>query len=199
MSFFQKNKEILIAAGFIAGGTVLYFGAKAIFGRDYLEKLKEQLSLTVGISEIGADAGFSDAEFQKALKELGWSAGMAWCVFYSKYIWSKILPKKKWEVAKDLLTGNSQTTWANFNNKDKSGYFEISKKPKIGGIAIWQYPNATWKGHAGVVMKVVDSKTFIAQEGNYGGGVSANIPRKLVFDKVVEGEGFKLLGFINIK
>lgn len=197
MSFFQKNKEILIAAGVIAGGTILYFGMKAIFGRGYLDKLEQQLKLTAGISEIGADAGFSNEEFQKALKELGWSAGMAWCVFYSKYIWSKILPKKKWDVAKNLLTGNSQTTWANFE-KDKSGYFELSSKPKVGSIAIWQYPDATWKGHAGVVTSV-DRNTFLAQEGNYAGKVSAGVKRQLVFDKVVETEGFKLLGFINVK
>lgn len=198
MSFFQKNKEIFIAAGIIAGGALTYLFVKGVSGGgDWVKKLKERLSLTAGISEIGADAGFSDAEFQKALKELGWSAGMAWCVFYSKYIWSKILPKKKWDVAKNLLTGNSQTTWANFE-KDKSGYFELSSKPKVGSIAIWQYPDATWKGHAGVVTSV-DRNTFLAQEGNYAGKVSAGVKRQLIFDKVVEKEGFKLLGFINIK
>lgn len=198
MNFIQKNKEIFIAAGIIAGGALTYLFVKGVSGGgDWVKKLKEQLSLTAGISEIGADAGFSDAEFQKALKELGWSAGMAWCVFYSKYIWSKILPKKKWDVAKNLLTGNSQTTWANFQN-DKSGYFELSSKPKVGSIAIWQYPYDKSKGHAGVVSSI-EGKTFLAQEGNYAGKVSAGVKRQLIFDKVVEKEGFKLLGFINIK
>lgn len=197
MSFLQKNKEIFIAAGIIAGGALTYLFVKGVSGGgDWVKKLKEQLSLTGNISEVGGDnVSFSSPEFQKELVALGWQSGWSWCVMYSKYIWSKILPKKKWEVAKNLIVVNSQNTWANFE-KDKSGYFKLAKKPKEGSIAIWKSSKNPANGHAGVVYEV-HSDYFMTQEGNYGSGVGQKVKRYYNFD-VANNENLVLRGFINV-
>lgn len=191
MSFFQKYKEVLIAAGVVAGGGLLYFAAKKLTGG---KSLMAQLKDTLGIAEVGGDnISFSDAEFQKELINLGWQSGWSWCVMYSKYIWSKILPKNKWDVAKNLISVNSQTTWAAFG-KDTSGYFERSNIPKVGSIAIWQ--SSPTSGHAGIVTKVAKDY-FMTQEGNYSGKVSV-VKRYYNFNSY-NSEGLKLLGFIRLK
>jgi hypothetical protein len=196
MSFFQKNKEIFIAAGIIAGGALTYLFVKGVSGgNNWIKKLKEQLALTANISEIGSNAGFSDANFQKELVALGWQSGWSWCVMYSKYVWSKILPKKKWDVAKNLIVVNSQNTWTNFD-KDKSGYFKLSKTPKIGSIAIWKSSQNPANGHAGIVYEV-HNDYFMTQEGNYGTGVGEQVKRTYNWDSANK-EGLVLRGFINV-
>jgi len=128
MSIFQKYKEVFIAAGVVSGGALLYFLLKRTRG---IGSLASELEDTLGIYEVGGDnVSFSDPKFQQELKDLGWRTGWSWCVLYSKYIWSKILPKKKWDVAKNLLSVNSQTSWVAFS-KDKSGYFYLRRA--LGG------------------------------------------------------------------
>lgn len=198
-NFIQKNKEIFIAAGIVIGGGLVYLLVKSLAsGKSIVKQLQDELNLTLNIKEVGGDnVSFSDPAFQKEITSLGWQVGWAWCVLYAKYIWSKILPEKKWNAAKSLISNNSQVTWANFD-KDKSGYFVKSDKPKVGSIAIWRYPEKPWNGHAGIVTEVHDDY-FMTQEGNYGGGVS-KVKRKYDFNQNVSTtEKFRLVGFINIK
>ncbi|MBN2727823.1 MAG: CHAP domain-containing protein [Bacteroidales bacterium] len=153
---------------------------------------------TIDIKEIGNDAGFSNKSFEAELKKLDWQPGWAWCVMYTKYVWSKWLKGKRKEAAMKLFSANSQITWNNFKN-DKSGYFEVSKTPKVGSIAIWQgyYNKAT--GHAGIVTKV-EPGYFETIEGNYGNKVEDGIKRKYnYYTPTPAPENLVLIGFINVR
>ena len=195
MNIFSKNKELFIALGIVGVSGVAYF---AFGGRKGLMKV---LRMTDGIIEKAGDTGWNDPKFQQEMADVGWHSGWAWCVLYSEYVWKKILPKYKYKVAEKLLTNNSQTTWANFkrHTENNGKYFEISKKPKKGSIAIWQGISNPLTGHAGIVTDVPKDKDyFVTQEGNYAGKVTKDIKRKYRWNGTTS-EGYRLIGFINIK
>ena len=193
MNFLEKNKEILIALGIVSVSGVAYF---ALGGRKGLMRI---LKLTEGITESAGQVSFSDEEFQKEMESVGWHSGWDWCVLYSEYVWKKTLPKYKYDVAEKLFTANSQQTWANFKkHSDNNGkYFYVSKTPKKGSMAIWQSMNNPSSGHAGIVTKV-HSDHFETQEGNYSGGVT-KVPNRKYLWSGTTNDGFKLIGFINVR
>lgn len=156
--------------------------------------LSKTLKQTVGLKETGNNAGFEDKQFEAEMKKLGWQPGWHWCVIYVKYVWNKWLSGAKKLRAMQLIVANSQTTYNNFL-KDTSGYFQISKTPKKGSIAIWQ--RSSTSGHAGIVESINSDNTFTSIEGNQSDKVS-RVKRSYNFDKA-NSEGLKLRGFINIK
>lgn len=159
-----------------------------------LKGVQPVLNRTLNIEETGNNAGFTDKNFEAALKKLGWQPGWHWCVMYAKYVWSKWLKGAKKLRAMQLISANSQVTYSNFE-KDTSGYFEVSKKPQKGSIVIWQ--RSSTSGHAGIVEKINSDNTFTSIEGNQSDKVT-RVKRTYNFT-TVNSEGLKLRGFINIK
>lgn len=147
---------------------------------------------TLGIQEKPNNTGFDNPQFEQKMKELGWKSGWSWCVTYVKYIWYHLLKGEKRDRAMQLITANSQQTYNNFVN-DTSGYFEVSRIPKVGSIAIWQ--KTTTSGHAGIVENIY-SDSFDSIEGNISNKV-ARVKRKLDFN-YIDSSGLKLRGFINL-
>lgn len=152
---------IVISAILILGGVGLSFV------NHRKKKIIRQAKLFKGIEEVGTNAGFDNETFEKMMREVGWSGGDQWCMFFAKNVYVHSLPK----LAKDFQKNLSGSTQGSFSNIEKgaSPYLEVIKEgsPKVGDIVIWQRKNDSSKGHAGIVIKVKDGgKKFDAIEGN---------------------------------
>jgi hypothetical protein len=153
----------------------------------------------VGQTEISGNAGFTNQEFQKLIKEVGWSPGDAWCVYFAKLVWYNMAPD--WLKAKILrrVTGNTFATWDNLRN-DKS--FIVSAIPRAGDLVIWQkYSNGqpTSDGHAGIV-KSLNLGNFTTIEGNtndLGGSEGYIVAEKTRAIDFSNKNGLRILGFIR--
>jgi hypothetical protein len=194
MSGEDKNKiRFYIAiAGVIVGIGILL----TIRNRRRVVKFSESL---VGQSEIAGNIGFTNEEFGKLMKEVGWETGDPWCVYFAKLVWYNMAPD--WLKAKILkrVSGSSLQTWENLKN-DAS--FKVSTIPQAGDMAIWRkYDNgvATWEGHAGIV-KSLGFGNFTTIEGNtneFGGTEGYIVAEKTRPIDYTTKDGLRLIGFIR--
>ncbi len=122
----------------------------------------------IGQEETPNNSGFKDKMFQSAMEHDGWRIYNSWCVFFAKLVWDISIPSGPvHDRAMKLITGNSQSTLANFL-KDTSGYFYVTDSAFTGGIIIWQdYENGkpTYSGHAGICIETHPGG-FTTIEGN---------------------------------
>jgi hypothetical protein len=154
----------------------------------------------LGKTEKPANSGFTDAEFEKKMKDTGWSKGLSWCAYFTELVWKEVFAfKPEILVLLDQLLSGSAT--ATFKNFDVHPSFETGQIPKPGALAVWRYGNG-WKGHIGIVYKIVDDNTFTTIEGNTNdegareGYEVARRTRKVKtnFSKT----GLNLIGFIYV-
>lgn len=155
----------------------------------------------VGINEIAGNKGWENKSFQTKMVAMGWGLGQAWCSYFGELVW-----KEAYAGQKDILTmldrlfsASATATYSNFLG---SQYFEVSKKPVEGALAIWQ--NGTgWTGHLGVVtIPLKQSFETVEGNGNAQGGreglevvhKKGSKARALNYDK--KPKGLNLLGFV---
>ena len=156
------------------------------------------------VQEVGNNLGFTDAEFQDLMQQYGdFRSGEPWCMSFVKMVWTYKTKRKLQADLDRLMTPSTQGTYENFQ-KDTSGKFIVSKKPKRGSIVIWQqYVNGTpqYKGHAGIVTRV-GKKHFYTIEGNTnsdGSREGYTVSKKKREYKWNVTNGLRLRGFITIK
>ena len=110
-------------------------------------------------------------------------------------------------VISDCFAANAVRTYENFKN-DKSGFFKVTKEPKIGDVVIWEKringePDkiGIWtKGHAGIV-SMVSSSGFMSIEGNtnsQGGREGIEVAEKARDYNFYDKNGLCLKGFITL-
>ncbi len=152
----------------------------------------------VGQQEIKGNKGFTDKEFEKRMKAVGFQSGWAWCCLFAELCYISAFVDKKEELTK-LFSASVTKTARNFV---ASKNWEMVDKPTPGALAIFRVVRSErpqWQGHIGIVEKVNKDKTFQCIEGNAnssGGreGIEvANRKRRLVFDLP---NGLVLQGFI---
>lgn len=171
-----------------------------IFGNDIADVAKRY----IGIKEKPNNSGFYDADFQKAMEDIGWKKGYSWCVYFAKLVWSKSLQNQVVRAAAmKLINGNSQSTLRNFI-ADKSGMFTVSDTATPGAIVIFQNyvagkPQTT--GHAGIVTSA-GADYFETIEGNTnsnGGREGIEVAKKKRGYNRAVINGLRLKKFITIK
>lgn len=178
----SKNKTYLylgIAGVFIGIGLIF-----AIRNRRKVVKFSESL---IGQTEVAGNMGFTNAEFQKLMEEVGWEPGDAWCVYFAKLTWYNMAPEFLKTKILNKVSGSSLQTWENLKD-DPS--FIVSTIPKAGDMAIWRkYDNgtATWNGHAGIV-KRLGFGNFTTIEGN----------AQPMTSKILTPDGWKLMGDMQL-
>lgn len=154
------------------------------------------------IVEIGANAGFTDKEFEKMMREVGWRDGEAWCMYLAKGIYIEAFPKYADEI-KRILNGSTQASFA--NAKNNPDIFEVITDgvAEVGDIVIWQSTTNAANGHAGIVVKKTGTYTGKTVEGNTSlegareGQGSEIHDRKLKVGDVMGT--LKVKGFIRMK
>jgi hypothetical protein len=153
----------------------------------------------LGKTEKPANSGFTDAEFERRMKEVGWLRGQAWCACYVELVFKEAYPDK----AKKLDAYFSASAVQTFKNFQAAG-FKISKTPIKDSIVIWQTQKSGkphWSGHAGVCVEVVDNTAFKSIEGNTnaeGGREGMIVAKKLRTIKPVKN-GLQVMGFIVLQ
>lgn len=196
MALSKKNKVYIfigIAAALLGAGLLF-----SIRNRRKVVKFSEML---VGQTEVVGNAGFTNAEFEKLMDEVGWQPGDAWCVYFAKLVWYNAAPEFLKAKILKKVSGSSLQTWENLKD-DPS--FIVAAIPKAGDMAIWRiYDNGspTWNGHAGIV-KRLGIGNFTTIEGNTSNnGLSSNegyivVEKTRNIDYTVK-DGLRLVGFIR--
>lgn len=152
----------------------------------------------IGQTEKPKNSGFTDAEFEKKMYNVGFEKGHAWCAYFQELVFKEAYPEKFEELNK-LFSGSTIQT---FNNFAKAGY-PVSYVPEVGALVIWQMvkegkPQVT--GHAGIVSEVTP-EGFKSIEGNTAQGgvregfIVAEHNRKVLANVKV---GLRIMGFIKI-
>lgn len=153
----------------------------------------------IGETEKPGNMGFTDVEFEKKMKAVGFQKTHAWCAYFTELVFKEAFPEKFKELDK-LFSASTIQTFRNF----RDAAYPIGVVPKPGNLVIWQTfddgdPRAT--GHAGVVVEVVDKDTFYSVEGNTndGGGREGYIvAKKLRKVRLNAMDGLRTLGFISV-
>lgn len=116
----------------------------------------------VGVTEKGKNAGFANADFERAIRQAGWLPGEAWCASFTRMVWlyvyreDPVLP----ELRKVLSKGVVRT----YQNAKLSTTLTVQQLPVVGGIVLWG--TGSGRGHAGIVETVTDEFTVKTIEGN---------------------------------
>jgi hypothetical protein len=190
----RKIFLLLGASGVLFGAGLLL----AIRGRKRIVMFSESL---VGQTEIAGNAGFTNAEFQALMEQVGWQRGDAWCVYFVKLVWYNMAPAFLKDKILNRVSGSSISTWDNLQG-DPS--FKIVDVPAPGDMAIWRdYSGGspTANGHAGIVKRLgfgdfttVEGNTTTDGIGNEG-YIVAERTRSFSYN---EDNGLRLMGFIRI-
>jgi hypothetical protein len=165
-----------------------------------IEDIIKQTALKyVGKTEKPNNSGFNDAEFEKRMADTGWIKGASWCAYFTELIWtesykdSPLLPE-----IKKLFSGSATATYKNFD----LAKWQVSKVPKVGALAVWRLGNG-WQGHIGIVVDVINDKSFKSVEGNTNdkGGREGYIVaiKNRVTNAIYQPKGLNLIGFVYPK
>jgi hypothetical protein len=129
------------------------------------QKIKRLAELYKGIEEVGNNVSFNNAVFQKMMKDIGWTTGAQWCMYYAKMVYVNALPEFAADFKKNL-NGSSQMSFNNVK-AGKSAHLKAvtTGQAKVGDIVIWVNKSNAATGHAGIVIEV-DGNKFKTIEGN---------------------------------
>ncbi|MBP5369766.1 MAG: CHAP domain-containing protein [Bacteroidales bacterium] len=152
----------------------------------------------VGIKEVGDNAGFSDADFEKKMKNIGWVKGRAYCAAFVRFVLLNIAKGNALQFFKTNATQHSATTFSLFKNaaSKKSEYVEIISKPEPGCIILYN-------GHTEICESDIDGSTVnvISANSKFSDG-SEGVVRRTRTPKEGIKNGNKIeefLGFVRIK
>ena len=156
----------------------------------------------LGKTEKPGNQGFHDVEFERRMKEVGFSKGQAWCAYWVELIFKESYP----ELSKKLDTYFNASTVKTFQNFKEAGY-TISSTPLKDSLVVWQTQRngkPHWTGHCAVVTDVIDETTFYSIEGNTipdnktGSSRECYIVAKKLRKVRKVKNGLQVLGFIKI-
>ena len=146
--------------------------------------------------EIPGNMGFTDKEFERKMKEVGFNKGYAWCALFGELCVKEGAPQFYMEHEK-LFSASAVTTYNNFKAQGM-----VSSTPEIGWLAVWKHGNGP-TGHLGVVVGTKGTGLFQTAEGNSnedgsreGVEVAYKADRKL--NQPFKPKGLNLLGFVKI-
>jgi surface antigen len=162
------------------------------------EKIALTASKYVGQRETLNNSGFKDKELEKRMKEVGWSVGLSWCVYFAELCFKEAYAGNV-EMQKrlsELFSGSATATYKNF---DLNKLFTVNQQPSIGAVMIFRQGNG-WQGHACIVEKI-DGNNIHTIEGNTGENGSREgimVARKIrKLKKPYTSTGLNLVGFIH--
>ncbi len=114
----------------------------------------------IGQKELLNNSGFVDADFQRRMKEIGWSTGESWCAYFCELVWKEAYqtyPIQN-DISKELLdalfSGSATRTWQNFDKSQfktrvKGDPKAPIKTPAFGALSVFRFGN-DWTGHMGI-------------------------------------------------
>ncbi len=163
-------------------------------------KILEVYPKYLGMKE-GKGNTFTDADILgKLLHAAGQKDGESWCCYMQEGLFKEAYPEHFQQLDK-LFSANCQQTFKNF----QAAGFEVTSLPKVGALCIWVKMldgEETTKGHAGLVVELVDSWRFKSAEGNSNNEGSREgyefdiLPMRKTIHSITNG--LKVKGFINI-
>lgn len=169
------------------------------------EIIVNEAEAKIGFKEIKGNQGFANQEFEDEMIAIGFEDGNSWCALFGEYVWKRSYQQYDATYNDELDTLFSKvavTTYYNF----RRAKWDISKKPSVGALVIWQKHHGGkkhWTGHLGVVTKVNADLSFETAEGNSnsnGGREGVEVAkqcRKLDYSE--HENGLNLLGFVYPK
>ena len=197
-----SNKEIIIGSSIVSVTVLSIFIARRFLG--IKSRIVRNAEKYLHVREIRTDGKnnyeFSDKKFEKKMKDVGWKHGYAWCASFVEVVILDTFTGEKREILKKLMNPGTQDTYKNFKkNKDKYNWYNISKIPKKGAIAVWQNQENKSLGHFAIVTSV-DFYGFKTIEGNHYTHGKEGVRRGThTFAEYNKIKGNKLIGFINFK
>jgi len=230
------NKLLLFSSLFIvigAGSFFIYKDFKKSQKLYWQNKIIHTAKKYIGQKEIPVNQGFEDKRFLAKMQSVGFNKGMQWCNLFVRLVFSETFKNNSeyydklignnlnWFKSdyKSLVTSLCTLTFSKFK-KDKSNLFEVSSKPSVGALVIWESKTKPGSGHIGIVVfHAIDY--MITIEGNANDDiVKLKDYKKLKKDKIniddvkiednndgsvqyclrdLTGSGMNLLGFISLK
>jgi hypothetical protein len=154
----------------------------------------------VGMKELPNNGGFQDPVLQAVMTKAGHKKGESWCAYFTEAMFCEAFPDKE-PVYRKLFSGGAVATFANFA---AAKYATSKNKPKPGDLVIWRRIKDgvldPWRGHAGIVEKVINENRFVAIEGNGSAQGSANGDRVVIKERTLTPikTGLVVLGFVTI-
>jgi len=171
---------------------------------EVLDRIVQEGKKWQGLKEIPGNLGWENEEFEKAMEQVGWYEGLAWCAFYTTMIYYKVFGKTQYgEHILENFTGSATETFKNCKN---SPYFTTDVRNEVAGAAViwrkWNNGVPDWRGHAGIIIeagageigshfKTVEGNTD--KEGIRTGGMVAFKTRQ---NNHSETDGLVVEGFI---
>lgn len=155
----------------------------------------------MGEQEIAGNQGFKKKDFDKKMRAVGFDRGMAWCALFTELVWKEAYADQA-EYVKlldKLFSASATSTYKNFDLDER---FVCDKTPELGALAVYRY-GSDWRGHIGVVVKILDPNRVENVEGNTNdqGGREGYIvtpkPRKILAPYTTKGLNF--IGFVHPK
>ena len=153
----------------------------------------------LGKKERLSNSGFEDKELEKAMREVGWVPGWAWCASIQEKWIRDAFPER----ADELNGFFVPSAVATFRNLKNAG-FPVSMRPTEGALVYWQRMKDgkyTWQGHAGIVSKVISDIEFHSIEGNTNGAGSRegdSVAEKARIVRTDVQNGLRVIGFVTI-
>ena len=161
--------------------------------------IKEVAEKYIGQTEIKGNMGFTNPDFEKRMKAVGFKPSYQWCAIFAELVWNEAYQgdKEMLKVISKNCNPSAVKTFKNFNAEGMTSY-----KPVVGSMVIWQSwrnGHRHWTGHAGIVVEVND-ENFVSIEGNTndsGGREGYVVARKKRSYRTKVHNGIAVLGFIN--
>ncbi len=120
-------------------------------------RILAQFQSWIGVKEITPNRGFQNPAFEKTMRLEGWQPPQAYCAYTVKAGYRRTIPRDLWAHLSMLMTAGAMQTYQNL----KAAYPNaIVRNASVtpGSLVFWRlFENntASWKGHTGVVEKVV--------------------------------------------
>lgn len=190
----HKKKFLIGAAALVTSSLVFLIIKKA---SNPAKKLLKLASKNIGILEVGSNAGFSDSNFEKKIKQAGWLSGQDWCCYTVKTFLSELAKDEALDFFKKNINGSTQSSWKNLQTESK--YHKISTSPQPGALIFYQNNSNTSKGHVEIIEKINNDGSYQVISGNssISGSGKQGITRKTRAKSGISG--FKILGYVIIK
>lgn len=138
------------------------------------QRIVEIASKYIGIKEKGNNAGFTNAELEKDMLDIGWQRGWAYCILWTKLVWLKAYQEdiQHYQSIETTITPSVSLTLTKLKRLllvDND--WSYGKECIPGSIGLLQW--GAGKGHAFIVESVDDDGTITTLEANTNSGGSS--------------------------